>query len=164
VGHDQGGAAEQAYRAWVGASVSWLLGGADSVRGRVRAVRPVAQQGRPLVFAWAGGGAPRPTTLTITGAAGTRRDTLLFDADGRAELRLPPGDYRYAVEGGGGGALAVEAYSDELVPRPIRLEPRGTPAAPGGTRSPARDRLWLFGIAILGLTGEWIARRRLGLR
>lgn len=160
----QGGASEQAYRAWVGATVSWLLGGADSLRGSVRAVRPVVQQGLPLTFAWAGGGTPQPTVLEITGPGGRRADTLVFDAAGRAELLLPPGEYRYAVEGGGGGIVAVEEYSDELLPRPVRLEPGEATPVRTGTRRPARDWLWLFGIAVLALAGEWAARRRLGLR
>jgi hypothetical protein len=28
----------------------------------------------------------------------------------------------------------------------------------------ARDWLWLFGLCIAALAGEWLARRRLGLR
>lgn len=160
----QGGASEQAYRAWVGATVSWLLGGADSARGRVRAVRPVVQQGRPLVFEWVGGGEPEPTVLTFAGDSGRRTDTLAFDAARRGAVRLPPGDYRYTVAGGGAGTVAVEQYSDELLPRPVRLEPQTARRSADETRSPARDWPWLFGIAVLALAGEWLARRRLGLR
>ena len=160
----QGGASEQAYRAWVGATVSWLLGGADSAHGRVRPVRPVVQQGRPLVFEWVGGGAAEPVALTFSSASGARTDTLVFAGDGRAELHLGPGDYRYVIDGGGGGRVAVEVYSEELMPRPVRLVEQV--AAPAGLeeRRPARDWLWLFGIAVLALAGEWLARRRLGLR
>lgn len=160
----QGGASEQAYRAWVGATVSWLLGGADTARGRVRPVQPVVQQGTPVIFAWATGGEPRPTALAVTGPDGTRADTLVFDGEGRAALHLPPGDYRYTVEGGGAGIIAVEAYSDEFLPRPVRLEPQDAAPAGAGLRTPAREWLWLFGIAVLALSGEWLARRRLGLR
>ena len=160
----QGGAGEQAYRSWVGATVTWLLGGSDSARGRVRPVRPVVQQGRPLVFEWVGGGAPEPIALTFDGGDGRRTDTLAFDGEGRAEIELPPGDYRYTVAGGGAGAVAVEAYSDELLPRPVRLAEQSAASVRSGRRLAARDWPWLFGIAILALAGEWLARRRLGLR
>jgi hypothetical protein len=160
----QGGASEQAYRAWAGATVSWLLGGADSVRGRVRPVRAVVQQGRPIVFEWVGGGTPEPTALTLRSADTVRTDTLAFDGEGRAEVALAPGDYRYGVEGGGAGAVAVEIYSDELLPRPVRVAGQAGERLRDDRRTPTRERLWLFGIAVLALAGEWLARRRLGLR
>jgi hypothetical protein len=37
-------------------------------------------------------------------------------------------------------------------------------AGSSASRSAARDWLWLFGLCVLGLAGEWIGRRRLGLR
>lgn len=160
----QGGAGEQVYRSWVGATVSWLLGGADTARGRVRPVRPVVQQGRPLVFEWVGGGTPEPTVVTVRGGDSVHTDTLVFDGDGRAHLRLPPGDYRYTSDGGGGGTVAVETYSNELLPRAVRLSDQEAAPAAFGERTPARDWPWLFGIAIIALAGEWLARRRLGLR
>jgi hypothetical protein len=33
-----------------------------------------------------------------------------------------------------------------------------------GGRTSARDWLWLFALCVLGLSGEWLSRRRLGLR
>jgi hypothetical protein len=102
----RGGAAEQTYRSWVAATVSWLLAGADSALGVARPVRPVVQQGLPVVFEWVGGGAPRPTPVRWTGAPEGTADTLRFDGNGRAEVRLPPGTYRYRLEPSGspGGA------------------------------------------------------------
>src|SRR5205814_4933884 len=54
-----------------------------------------------------------------------------LDAGGRAELRLPPGVYRYAASLGGGaerGVVAVETYSDEWRPAvPILVPQSGTP-------------------------------------
>jgi hypothetical protein len=59
----RGGASEQAYRAWVAATVTWLLAGADSAQGVARPLRPVVQQGLPLVFEWVGcGSRPGPTS------------------------------------------------------------------------------------------------------
>ena len=160
----RGGASEQAYRAWVAATVTWLLAGADSAQGVARPLRPVVQQGLPLVFEWVGGGAPRPTPVRWIGAPAGTPDTLRFDGAGHAEVRLPPGTYQYRLEPAGSGTVAVEVYSDELLPRAPTLAART--ASPTETRSQrsSRDLPWLFLAVLLGLTGEWVARRRMGLR
>jgi hypothetical protein len=160
----RGGSSEQSYRSWVAATTSWLLGGVDSARGVARPVQAVVQNGRPVVFEWIGPGSAIPQAVVSSGTAGPQTDTLNFDGDGRASLWLQPGEYRYRLSGGGPGTLAVEQYSDELLPRPVTLtahegrEPRST------ARTTAREWLWLFGICVLALSGEWLARRRLGLR
>lgn len=159
----RGGSSEQVYRSWVAATTTWLLAGADSARGVARPVRAVVQNGRPVIFEWVAAGPPRETAVTWTGAA-ARTDTLHFDGAGRAVAWLPVGEYRYRLAAGGAGALAVEMYSDEWLARPVVLaahEGRAT-TLPG--RTPARDMVWLFALAVLGLAGEWLARRRLGLR
>ncbi|MDX2192377.1 MAG: hypothetical protein NW201_03415 [Gemmatimonadales bacterium] len=166
----RGGSSELAYRAWVGSAVSWLLGGVDRVGGVARPARPVVQQGRPLVFAWTGAGAPVPTAVALaplggTPAAAPRADTLRFDGTARATLWLPPGDYRYRLQGGGEGLVSVETFSDEFLPREVTLAAKegrvsGGPAA----RRSAREALWLFAMAVAALAAEWTLRRRLGLR
>jgi hypothetical protein len=160
----RGGSSEQGYRGLVAASVSWLLGGADSAIGRARLVREVVEQGRPASFEWLGGGAMEPLPIELTGAAGPRRDTLVFDGSGRAGLLLAPGIWRYRLTGGGEGTLAVEEFSGELLPRARTLEAREASAAPIESRIPVRRWLWLFGLAVLAFSGEWLARRRMGLR
>jgi hypothetical protein len=160
----RGGSSEQSYRALVGSAASWLLGGADSAIGAARPVRRVVQQGRPVVFEWVGRGAATPTALTWTGPGGARADTLRFDGAGRAPVWLAPGAYRYRFAGGAGASVAVEEYSDELLPRPVTLVARTARAARPAGRSAARDWLWLFGLCVTALAGEWLARRRLGLR
>ena len=162
----RGGSSEQSYRTWVATTASWLLAGADTVRGLAAPVRPVVQNGRPLVFEWAGSG-PAVTTRVIwsaRGVGGSRTDTLRFDGAGRAAVRLPPGQYRYRLVGGGGGTVAVEEYSDELLPSPVTLTARTARVNRPQGRTSARDWLWLFGVAIAALSVEWLARRRLGLR
>jgi hypothetical protein len=162
-----GGASREAYRAWVAATTSWLLAAPDTAQGKARPVRAVVQNGRPVVFEWLGPGepAPLPVVWTASGASATRSDTLRFDGAGRAEARLPVGVWRYGLGSRAGeGIVAVEAYSDELLPRPVVLaEQPARPAVPA-RRSPARDWPWLFGLCVAGLAGEWFARRRLGLR
>ena len=160
----RGGSSEQSYRSWVAATASWLLGGVDAAGGAAKPVQPVVQNGRPVMFAWIGPGEPTPQTVVWSGESGAATDTLHFDGDGRAPAWLRPGDYRYRLSGGGTGRVAVEEYSDEFVARPLTLTAREGRAGRTAGRSQARDWLWLFGICVLALSGEWLARRRLGLR
>jgi hypothetical protein len=167
----RGGSSEQAYRSWVSATASWLLGAADSARGLARPVQPVVPNGRPVLFEWGGAGPPVAQRIAWTkladsgsASAGQRSDTLHFDGDGRATAWLPPGEYRYRLSSGSSGAVGVESYSDELLPRPITLTPHPGRVQRPVSRTSARDWLWLFGLCVVALAGEWLARRRLGLR
>ena len=167
----RGGSSEQSYRSWVAATASWLLGGADSARGLARPVQPVVLNGRPVLFEWVGSGSPVPQGVTwstmaepVSAAAGQQPDTLHFDGEGRATEWLPPGEYRYRLGRGGSGTVAVEQYSDELLPRAVTLTPHAGRVQRATSRTAARDWLWLFGLCVLALSGEWLARRRLGLR
>jgi len=162
-----GGSSEQSYRSWVAATVSWLLGGVDTVQGVARPVRGVVTNGRPLVFEWVGPGAARPVALQWAGEAGARQtgtDTLRFDGAGRATVWLRPGEYRYRLELGGSGTVAVEEYSDELLPRPVTLTPHNARTVLASTTRSAREWPWLFALCVVALAGEWLARRRMGLR
>lgn len=160
----RGGSSEQSYRSWVAATMSWLLGGVDSARGVARPVQAVVQNGRPVIFEWLGSGSAIPQAVVLSSDAGQRTDTLHFDGDGRASVWLDPGEYRYRLSGGGVGTVAVEQYSDELLPRPVTLTAHAGRDARSSARSTARDWLWLFGVCVLALSGEWLARRRLRLR
>jgi len=167
----RGGASEEAYRALVAALAEWLLEG-DGGKGRGEKVLPEARvvaNGRPIVWRWTGAGEPRDVAVTLTREGGKtggaeRRDTLEFDAQGRSELGLPPGVYRYAVQGGAGeGLIAVESYSDEWRPAAPALVAHGGAAAGRLDAVAARDRWWLFALAIAAFTAEWAWRRRQGL-
>jgi hypothetical protein len=160
----RGGSSEQAYRTWVAATTSWLLGGVDSSRGAARPIRAVVSTGRPVTFEWTAPGPAAALGITWSGDGAPQADTLRFDGSGHAAVWLRPGEYRYRLSGGGGGAVAVESYSDELLPRPVVLTPHDGRSPVGSGRRAARDWLWLFGICIAALAAEWIARRRLGLR
>jgi hypothetical protein len=160
----RGGSSEQAYRTWVAATASWLLGGADSTRGAARPLRPVVSNGRPVIFEWTGAGPAAPVGIAWSGEGAPAADTLRFDGSGRAAVWLQPGEYRYRLAGGGGGTLAVEEYSEEFLPRPVALTTHEARAPVAAGRRAARDWLWLFALCIAALAGEWLARRRLGLR
>jgi hypothetical protein len=160
----RGGSSEQSYRSWVAATASWLLGGVDSAQGVARPIQPVVPNGRPFVFEWVGPGTPAPQPIVLATGGQDRSDTLHFDADGRAALWLPPGEYRYRLAGRVRGIIAVEQYSDEFLQRPATLKTQEGRTTPPTGRSTARDWLWLFGICVLAFSGEWLARRRLGLR
>ena len=162
----RGGASAEAYRALVAGLVDWLL---EQGAGRKERFAPVTYEtpnGIPLQWRWTGKGEPSDVVVSLAADPGHRIDTLRFDAGGRAELRLPPGVYRYAASDGRGaerGVVAVDTYSDEWRPAvPILVPQSGTP---GGrlTSVALRDRWWLFVVVIVALVAEWAWRRREGL-
>lgn len=160
----RGGSSEQAYRGLVAGSLSWLLGGADSASGKARVLRSVVANGRPVLFEWSGAGASAPLGITLVSNGFTRRDTLRFDGAGRAALWLPVGRHAWQLAGGGAGTIAVESWSEEWLPRPVALEDRAAPSIAAAGFTSSRSWIWLFGLCIAGLAGEWFFRRKLGLR
>jgi hypothetical protein len=160
----RGGSSDRRIAPWVAATTSWLLGGADSSRGSAHPVRAVVSNGRPVMFEWTAPGPPQALGIAWSGDGAPPADTLRFDGSGHAAVWLRAGEYRYRLPGGGGGTVAVERYSDELLPRPVTLSAHQGRSPVGAGRRAAREWLWLFGLCIAGLAGEWIARRRLGLR
>ena len=162
----RGGSSEQAYRSLFASVVDWLIAVEDTSRGRARPVRQVVENGLPVVFAWSGSGAAEPLAIRITGADSevALEDSLRFDGNGRAALQLPPGLYRYQLQPGGRGVVAVEEYSEEWFPRRPVLTDAAAVVAPAERRQGIRERWWLFAIALVALCGEWVVRRRMGLR
>lgn len=161
----RGGPSADVYRATVAATVSWLLAEKEAGAADARILQRVVEQGMPLVFERASDSTVLlPITLARDGQE--QSDTLRFGGDGRASLWLTPGTYRYRLAGarGGTGLVAVDSWSREWLPREVVVRPRATPAAGAGERRTARQWPWLYLLALLGLAGEWLARRRLGLR
>ena len=160
----RGGAGEEAYRALVAALTDWLLGGGEGRRERAVPVALEVPNGVALGWRWTGVGDPRPVTIELQDGSALTRDTLRFDAAGRAELRLPPGDYRYSLGSPlERGVVVVEAYSDEWRPAAPVLTAQAGIAAGRVARIGLRDRWWLFAIAIAAFAAEWAWRRRQGL-
>src|SRR5207247_347975 len=134
--------------------VDWLLAEGAGSRERFVPVTYEVPNGLPLVWRWTGAGAPQDAALSLWEGGRERRDTLRFDAGGRAELRLAPGVYRYAAaappSAGGGerGLVAVEMYSDEWRPAGAAAAPpaaRSAPRAGGGGRGGRGGRVGVGG-------------------
>ena len=163
----RGGAGEEAYRALVAALTDWLLSAAEGRKERAVPVTLETPNGLPLAWRWTGSGAPRSLPIDVQGDRRQRRDTLRFDAAGRAELRFAPGTYHYSLGNATGanerGVVVVEEYSDEWRPAaPVLAAQEGIPAG-RVARIGLRDRWWLFAIAIAAFAAEWAWRRRQGL-
>jgi hypothetical protein len=107
-----------------------------------------------------------PVAIRLTGpdTAVALEDSLRFDGNGRAAVLLAPGVYRYQLEPGGRGVVAVEEYSEEWFPRTPVLTDAAASTPPAERRQGIRERWWLFAIALVALCGEWVVRRRMGLR
>jgi hypothetical protein len=160
----RGGASGEAYRALMAGLTDWLL---EKGEGRGERFVPVTYEtpnGMPIVWRWAAPGTPQDIVLSLATDKRPRSDTLRFDAGGRAELRLPPGVYRYTVaDGPERGLIVVDDYSDEW--RPTTAVLTSQPGAAEGrlVSVPLRDRWWLFVLAIAAFAAEWAWRRRQGL-
>jgi hypothetical protein len=170
----RGGASEQVWRTMISGVLSWLLATPDVEGARARPVAAVTGRGRAVRFRWTGDSTPQPLAVRIAsidgGPAGnpahpvSRADTLRFDASGEASLVLPVGTYRYTLDGGVTGTLAVEPYADELVPAAITLHDHTATVAVARPRRSLRESVWLFAVVVAAFGAEWLLRRRLGLR
>ena len=100
-------------------------------------------------------------------------DTTLAGSRSVTTPELAPGEYRYAVLDGqadtiGAGRFDVNAATAEM--RPDRVEPEApvrsaaVTAGSAGVGRPLRTSPWPYLLVILLLCGEWIVRRRSGLR
>lgn len=161
----RGGSSEQAYRAMAASVVDWLLAARPAAEGAARPVHPVVPRGRPVSFARVAGDTVRALPARLQRDDGAVMvDTLRFGPDGLGALWLAPGSYRYRLEDGGTGRVIVEAWSPEWFPGPITLQRQEALAArDDGTRG-LRERWWLYALGVLALCGEWVVRRRRGLK
>lgn len=172
------GAPREAYRRlWAGV-VGWML--ANEPLGSGPGVGPterVVRRGEDVVWR-AGPWVGQSLRFVVTSEGSAVTDTVL--AVGPAgEVRsgvLPPGTYEYRVEFSdsanvvGEGRFEVEAYSAELLAPVYR--PAADAGRPGGDETGGRDipgrplRTYAFPyLLLIGLlSGEWIGRRRRGLR
>lgn len=171
----RGGEARRAYRALWSSLAGWLVEGMGAVD--VRALRPeraVVDRGEDVV--WLAAPGADSVRLTLETAAGEPvLDTVLVPQSGRARQNAPPpGEYVYRATVYGAaeqpleatGALAVAAYSDELV-RPsaeLPFDDGDGDAVLTAGRQRLHTTAWPWILLVALLCAEWIVRRRQGLR
>jgi len=180
-------------RLWAGVG-GWVYSGRTLESGsEVRLPIPVVARGDAPIWT-ASGRSGELVRIEVTAAAGAGTpgeppplegamllDTLLLVSDD-GRLRgppLPPGSYRWqatggegGVEGVGAGLLHVESWTGDLIPLPVDLglamaavtrDTLGSGVDGGGLR-PLRTHPLPFLLLLGLLCGEWIGRRRRGLR
>lgn len=182
------GAPREVYRRLWSGAVGWLLAGrAVAAAAALRLENPVVPRGAsPAWRVGVEGVDPLRVVLEST-EGGVVRDTVVAPVEGgRVVLDpVPPGLYRWAAypaaipvedasaDGGpplGEGRVAVEAWVGELLSLPVDLE--GELSAAEGVEGverirggrPLRTHPLPFLLLLAVLCGEWIGRRRRGLR
>lgn len=154
-------------RLWSGV-VGWLLSDRSSVVAETRPQSWVVERGTPVM--WNVG--PDSVRLELSRDGEPVLDTLVPGGAPASTGVLPPGAYDYAVLAAGDtvstGRFDVSAASTEMLPAPVTPEvPVQAASAVGGDRGagrPIRTEPWPYLLILTLLCGEWVVRRRSGLR
>ena len=161
----RGGAPAAAHSAFWGSVIDWLA----AERADRRSASPAdgaIREGQPVRWRR---GSPNDTVTTVALArrGGTDTDSVVVRfASGQLFTETPPVNAGiYDISANGGTSVLVVNQSAEVLPkRPSVVEGEiGTGEAL--TDAPRlRGIGWIFAIVILSLCGEWMLRKRLGLR
>jgi hypothetical protein len=177
----EGDEGRQAYRRLWGAVGGWLLeekgrSGGDALRP----LRRVAERGEPM--RWLASDAVDSVALRVLdeqGAVALERTLAREHGDTLLTPALPPGHYRYEAKGfakgeataPAAGTVSVERYSPDFARLPVGLEGGAAvalagvaPVAPRNPGTPLHTTTWPYLLMALLVSGEWILRRRWGLR
>lgn len=159
----RGGAARQGYDALWGAIVDWTTSRPGDARAALPA-RRWARAGERLD--WRRTGADSLVSGTLRDEAGRERAlALAFAGDDRDAQSPPLAPGRWTTTFRGGSASFVVNAPAELLPtRAIVRDTTVAGAAPGIPPAPLRDHWWSYALPLLALCGEWVLRRRSGLR
>lgn len=158
---NRGGAPAQAWRSLVAGSIAWLLGSSTADDSRIELIRAVTPRGGSVQFRWLGHGKSPDQEIFVQGPDISLTDTLRFNSEGIASLRLPVGRYSYSVNGNEGD-FAVEPWSPELLPGPVTLQERAGAGPVPLSASLWESFHWLILLAMAAFCLEWIIRRRIG--
>ena len=156
-------------RIWSGIS-GWLLADEVAATTEPRPTKSVFARGERL--SWQTLGDSASLRVRVESGDGVAVDTTLAGTPIASLNPLPPGTYDYTTLAEGGDTLSsgrfdVAGNSLELLPAPEEPELPLRGAALGwsdGGGRPLRTSPWPYVLLILLLCGEWIVRRRSGLR
>ncbi len=164
------GAGRDAYRRLWSGVAGWVLADDSQVAPEPRPVQWVFDRGDPVIWSL-------PLDSTDMRVSILRGDSVVADyvfrgGTTRSLGEMAPGLYSYRASNGTGEVLAagrfdVSANSSEMIPRRTRPEatgPRATALAGERGGRPLRTSPWPYLLLITLLCGEWVARRRTGLR
>ncbi|HEU4641365.1 MAG TPA: hypothetical protein VFS44_02845 [Gemmatimonadaceae bacterium] len=161
----RGGASADAFAALWGSIFDWLSAERPDPRGAIPA-EGVLRAGDPI--RWRRGSGTDSVVLAVLRRRGTTRDDtvpLRFGRGGTVAESdpLPAGVYDVRVPGGA-AVLAVNA-SRELLPRAPSVRAGAVGGAVAyGEQPRLRDLGWAYVLLLAALCGEWLLRRRSGLR
>lgn len=154
-------------RLWSGV-VGWLLSDRSSAVAETRPQSWVVERGTPVL--WNVGADSVRLELSRDGEAVL--DTVMPGGTPASTGVMPPGSYEYTVVTAGdtvaSGRFDVSAASTEMLPAAVTPDvPVQAASAIGndrGTGRPIRTEPWPYLLILTLLCGEWVVRRRSGLR
>ena len=166
----RGGPSRDAYDALWGAIADWTTRMPVDARA-VLPTRRSLREGDAVSWTRTGADSVIPVTLRRVAAPAGAPDsaaqalTLHFSGDAPTASTPPLASGRYVATMRGGSASFVVNAAAELLPaRPTNHQvARGAPSA-GVPAPPLGERWWPYAAALAALCGEWIIRRRIGLR
>lgn len=163
-------AGREPYRRFWSGVAGWLLGDPGSSVAEPRPEAWVFERGAPVRWRLAGDSVV--SRVVVRGTDGVVVDTSVA-GERLSTGALPPASYTYsvlAVSGDtlGAGRFDVTAVSSEMLPTGVVPEPATRNAALAGagdgTGRPLRTMPWPYLLVMGLLCGEWVVRRRSGLR